>query len=127
MGNFTNKNSMLPTYQGNYKDMIGAIKAGDINSPCWMFLEDRNALAFIHWEKQDNGDKVLVPHVMLWDKIETLDEQVSVLSEQMEGLKDPETQQPIKVVDYLQPTIETVEEIKKNGSTIMITSNGGEE
>lgn len=98
----TNKNSMLPTYQGNYKDMIGALRAGDISNPCWMFLEDRNALAFIHWEKNEAGEKVLVPHVMLWDKIEVLDEKVEVINEQLDGLKDPETGEPIKVVEAIE-------------------------
>lgn len=121
----TNKNSMLPTYQGNYKDMIGALKAGDINSPCWMFLEDRNALAFIHWEKKPDGTKLLVPHVMLWDKVETLEEKVVETERQLEGLKDPETGEPIKVVDYVQPTIDAVTEIQNNGAAIMITSEGG--
>lgn len=111
-----NKNNMLPTYQGNYSDMIGAINAGEINSPCWMFLEDRNDLAFIHWERDTEGVKKLVAHTLLWEKVSTIEDQLS-------GLVDPDTGETISVVDYVQPTINIVEDIKKNGATVIITSD----
>lgn len=127
-----NKNSMLPTYQGNYSDMIGAIAAGDINSPCFMFLHDRNDLAFIHWEKDSEGNKKLVPHTILWEDMIDVQTKLS-------GLVDPEGK-TISVVEYVQDTVapveskvetvtETVENIQKNGATILLTSDkigGGE-
>lgn len=109
----TNKNSMLPTYQGNYNDMIGALKFGDITNPCWFWIEDRNDLAFIHWEKDSKGNKTLVPHVMLWDKFEKLDDNVTEINSQLEDLKDPEGK-PIKVVEYVEVKAEDTLEQAKN-------------
>lgn len=105
-----NMNSMLPTYQGNYKDMIGALKYGDIQNPCWFWIEDREVLSFIHWEKDAEGNKILVPHVMLWENIENLNTQVNNLSEQLKGMDDPETGEPVNIVTYVTENVAPVQE-----------------
>lgn len=97
----TNMNSMLPTYQGNYKDMIGALKYGDITNPCWFWIEDRKNLAFIHWEKDSEGNKKLVPHAILW-------EQMVDVQAKLEGLVDEEGK-AVKVTKYVQETVAPVE------------------
>lgn len=83
----TNKNTMLPTYSATYKNMLKALGNGDISTACWVYLSDRECLCFV--------DSKLVPHVMLWDSVETLKNQV--------------------------------EDIQKNGATILITTDGGDE
>lgn len=121
-----NKNSMLPTYTGNYSDMIGALNVGEINSPCWFFLEDKNTLAFLHWEKDSEGTKTLVPHAILMEQMQAVSERLESIDVQLEGLNDPTTGEPIKVVEYITETVEpihkAIEEIENEGATIMVLS-----
>lgn len=133
MANTANKNTMLPTYEGRYSDMIGALKVGDISSPCWFYLNDKDSLVFIHWEKTDVG-KVLVPHTMLLKRMEAVEET-------LKGLINPDTGEAISVTTYVSETVvpvqdkvrtvtNDVEEIKKTGAAIMLTSedtSGGDE
>lgn len=115
-----NRNSVLPTFQGNYSDMIGAIKSGDIKSPCFMWLEDKEVLAFIHWETNEVGNKHLVPHMILWDKITNIESEIKNLNASLGDLNNslPEGS-----------TVSTViNDIQKNGATVMLTTinNGGD-
>lgn len=96
------KNLMLPTYEASYDNMEKALANGDIDSPCWVFVSDRDCLAFIHWEK-DGNTRVLRPRLILWEK-------VSEMSEQMEGLVDPDTGEPIPVTEYVTDTVTPIVE-----------------
>lgn len=96
------KNLVLPTYEASYDNMNKALSNGDIDAPCWVFISDRDCLAFIHWEKEGNI-RVLKPRLILWEK-------VSEMSEQMEGLVDPDTGEPIPVTDYVTETVAPIEE-----------------
>lgn len=102
MGNIGNKNTMLPTYNATYENMNKALNDGTISSPCWVFLEDKNALVFVHFDTV-NGERKLVPHIILWDKITNIEAQ-------LEGLVDPETKEPIKVTEYVQDTVLPVQQ-----------------
>lgn len=97
-----NKNIMLPTYESSEENMNRALSDGEISSPCWVYLRDKGALVFISWETVD-GNKVLKPHWILW-------EQVSTLEEQMDGLRDEETGEIIKVTDYVASEVDPVKD-----------------
>lgn len=105
----TNKNSMLPTFEGTYNDMIGALKAGVIKSPCWMYLNDREVLVFIHWETI-NEEKQLVPKVMLWDKLTELQDKIDDIDNSLGDIKEslPEGE---TMSDFVTNTTEVQKEI----------------
>ena len=106
------KNTLPSFAQGRYENIVKLIADEKVNAPAFIYFTDKECLGFL------DQNKVL--HTILWDKINSLETQ-------LEGLNDPISGEPIKVTEYVQPTIETVEEIKKNGAAIMITSaNGGE-
>lgn len=126
----TNKNTMLPTYEATYANMIRALADGTIGSPCWVFLTDREILVFVNYETVD-GVKRLVPHAMLWNRIVDIEQQLS-------GLVDPVTGEPIKVTEYVDDKVEPVsekveavaqdvEEVKEVvGNVIMLVSEEAE-
>ena len=106
------KNTLPSFAQGRYENILKLIADEKVNAPAFIYFTDKECLGFL------DQNKVL--HTILLDKINSLETQ-------LEGLNDPISGEPIKVTEYVQPTIETVEEIKKNGAAIMITStNGGE-
>ena len=111
MGKTTTTKNTLPSFaQGKYENILKLVADEKINAPAFVYFTDRECLGFLDTKK--------VLHTILWDK-------VIALEEQLEGLNDPGTGEPIKVTEYVQPTINYVEEIKKNGATIMITSTDG--
>ena len=106
------KNTLPSFAQGRYENILKLIADEKVNAPAFIYFTDKECLGFL------DQNKVL--HTILWDK-------VVLLENQLDGLNDPVSGEPIKVTEYVQPTIEAVEEIKKNGAAIMITStNGGE-
>ena len=118
------KNTMPSFTRGTLGQLKKALSDKKIVPPAFHFLTEDNkkCLAFVDIDG-------IIYQINL-DRIEKLESDVSMLTSQMEGLKDPETGEPIKVTEYVQPTIEAVQEIQKNGAAIMITStdidNGGD-
>lgn len=113
MAKTTTKNTLPSFAQGKYENILKLIADEKVNSPAFVYFTDRECLGFL------DQNKVL--HTILWDKVVSIEKQ-------LEGLNDPISGEPIKISEYVQPTIETVEEIKKNGAAIMITSveSGGD-
>ena len=112
MANTPNKN-LLPSFaQGSYQNILRLISDENVNAPAFIYFTDRECLGFL--------DSKNVLHTILWERVTNIEEQ-------LDGLNDPETGHPVSVAEYIQPTIEAVEEIQKNGATILITSDGGEE
>lgn len=110
MANLTSKNSMPSFAQGSYINIQKLIADEKVNAPAFIYFTDKECLGFY------DSKKVL--HTILFDKVEALEEQLS-------GMVDPETGEPVSVVEYVQPTIEAVETIQKNGAAIMLTSDEG--
>lgn len=118
------KNTMLPIYEGNYQDMYGAIRQGRITSPCWMWLEDKECLAFIHWETI-GGEKILTPHIILMDRVTALEERVENMDKAVGDIadiipSDPETGEAKNLVEYIASVSSQVTEV--SNSISMITS-----
>ena len=112
MANTITKNTLPSFAQGRYENILKLIADEKVNAPAFIYFTDKECLGFL------DQNKVL--HTILWDKINSLETQ-------LEGLNDPISGEPIKVTEYVQSTVEAVEEIKKIGAAIMITStNGGE-
>lgn len=108
----TNRNVMPSFAQGSYENIIKLINDGGVNAPAFIYFTDKECLGFL------DSKKVL--HTILWDRIIEIEKK-------LEDLTDPETGESISVVDYVNPTIDAVEDIKQNGAAIMLTSDGGEE
>lgn len=104
-----NKNIMLPTYEATYNNMQKALLDGVIDSPCWVYLRDKECLVFVSWETIDENKK-LVPHMILWDKITSMEEI-------LDGLRDEETGEIIKVTDYVAGEVDPVKEEVQTIST----------
>ena len=116
MGKTTTTKNTLPSFaHGKYENILKLVADEKINAPAFVYFTDRECLGFLDTKK--------VLHTILWDKIVSIENQ-------LEGLNDPDTGEPIPIKKYVQPTIEAVHEIQKNGATIMITStdtdNGGD-
>lgn len=109
-----NKNSVPSFTRGTLEQLKKAIADGKISPPAFHFLieEDKKCLAFLDVD---------------WEIYEINVGRISKLEKAMEGLINPETGEVVPVIEYVQPTIDAVEKIKKNGATIMITSDGGDE
>ncbi len=116
------KNTMLPIYEGNQQDMYGAIKQGRITGPCWMWLEDKECLAFIHWETI-GGEKVLTPHIILMDRVNALEEKLESMDKAVGDIadiipSDPDTGEAKNLVEYLVSVSSQVNEVSNSISMI---------
>ena len=110
MANLTTKKSMPSFAQGSYTNILKLIADEKVNAPAFIYFTDKECLGFY------DSKKVL--HTILFDRVMAIEDQLS-------GMVDPETGKPVSVVEYVQPTIQAVEDIKKNGATVIITSDGG--
>ena len=129
MASNSTKNSMPSFAQGKYDNILKLIADEKVNAPAFIFFTDRECLGFLDIKKN--------LHVINWDKIENLNKKVDEISE---GLVNPDTGEAISVTEYVSETVvpvqekvrtvtNDVEEIKKTGAVIMLTSAdiGGEE
>ena len=116
MATTATKNSMPSFAQGSYENILRLIADEKVNAPAFIYFTDRECLGFL-----DSKKKL---HVILWDKV--ID-----IQKQLEGMNDPETGEPIKVTEYVQENITPIQndiiDIKTNGATILITTDGGDE
>ena len=110
--NTQSKNSMPTFVHTSYNNLVRGLSDKKVQPPIFGFLSDLECMVYV--DHDGHIYKILV-------------DRITEVEKQLEGLKDPETGQPVSVVEYVQPTIEAVEEIQKNGATILITSDGGEE
>lgn len=104
------KNSMPTFVHTSYDNLVRGLQDKKVQPPIFGFLSDAECMVYVAHD--GTIYKILV-------------DRISKIEEQMSGLVD-EHGEPIKIVDYVQPTIDAVEDIKKNGATIMITTGGDE-
>lgn len=109
--NTQSKNSMPTFVETNYNNLVRGLNDKLVNPPIFGYLSDLECMVFV--DSKGNIHKILI------DKIIGIEEQ-------LEGLKDPDTGETISVVEYVKPTMEYVEDIKKNGAAIMLVSGGDE-
>lgn len=107
--NTQTKNSMPTFVETSYANLIRGLNDNKVNPPIFGFLTDLECMVFV--DSKRNIHKILVDRLL---EVES----------QLEGLKDPTTGEPVKVVEYVQPTIDAVQEIQKNGAAIMLTLGG---
>lgn len=123
--NTQTKNSMPTFVETTYKNLIRGLNDNIVAPPIFGFLLDLECMVFV--DSKRNIHKILVDRLI-------------EVEHQLDGLKDPETGEPIKVVEYVTDTVapvqeqvqivdEAVQDIRKNGATIMITvpEDGGDE
>lgn len=130
MASNSTKNSMPSFAQGKYENILKLIADEKVNAPTFIYFTDKECLGFLDAKKN--------LHVILWDKIEELNKKIDEIAD---GLVNPDTGETISVTTYVSETVvpvqekvrtvtDDVEEIKKTGAAIMLTSkdiNGGDE
>ena len=130
MASNNTKNSMPSFAQGKYENISKLIADEKVNAPAFIYFTDKECLGFLDTKKN--------LHVILWDKIEELNKKIDEIAD---GLVNPDTGETISVTTYVSETVipvqekvrtvtDDVEEIKKTGAAIMLTSkdiNGGDE
>lgn len=104
------RNSMPSFAQGSYENILRLINDGGVNAPAFIYFSDKECLGFL--------DTKNVLHTILWDRVINIEKQ-------LEDLKDPETGEPISVVEYVKPTVDAIEQIRQNGAAILLTSSDG--
>lgn len=117
------KNSMPTFISSKYTNIVKGLADKKIQPPIFGFCTDLECMIYV------SPDGII--HKILVDRVLTVEEQ-------LKDLINPETGEPIKVTEYVQETIAPIEntvneisadvqEIKKNGATILITTDGGDE